>query len=154
MREVGQARNVGTVVCVTSSEKARSPTQVRSDIFVINSDGTAERKLGDKLGASPRFAPDGKRIAFRVRAPSGEYARVWIMNADGSGAAPLAHGPRIGTAAGSGPAFSPDGRRIAYVGASPRRPGIYVMKADGTKRVRLTKHAGDATPVWRPVDRR
>ena len=118
-----------------------------SGISVINRDGTAQRKLTNKLGGYPTFSPDGKRIAFMGVVRGADYDRVWIMNADGSGAAPLAHGPRIN----SGPAFSPNGRRIVYVAASPRRPGIYVMKADGTRRVRLTRHHSDANPVWRLV---
>jgi TolB protein len=51
----------------------------KSHVFVVNSDGTSPKDLGD--GTLPSWSPDGKRIAYG-RYISGNS--VWIMNADGS----------------------------------------------------------------------
>ncbi|MBV9952676.1 MAG: PD40 domain-containing protein [Acidimicrobiia bacterium] len=60
----------------------------------------------------PDTSPDGRSIVFSVVAFDDAPSRTWIMNADGSGAHPLAADP-------DGlnqltPVFTPDGRRIVY----------------------------------------
>ena len=64
------------------------------------------------LDAETRFSPDGSRIAFGSMRSGGIFA-IWLAAADGSGAQPLAHGPRW-YAQGS-PWWSPDGHRIALM---------------------------------------
>jgi TolB protein len=120
-------------------------------VYVVNADGSGETKLTaglDVIIAAPAFSPDGEQIAFFGQAPGSETGRAWTMSADGSGAAPLAQGPRLDPS--SGPEFSPDGRLIAFEGDDPG-PGIYVMNADGSKRVRLTKVPNDQAPAWNPA---
>jgi dipeptidyl aminopeptidase/acylaminoacyl peptidase len=70
-------------------------------------------------GSSPRWSPDGKRLAFVGRTGEGKSGIV-LISADGSGATPLAdivssnHPlPQVGERL----AWSPDGRRIAFVSA-------------------------------------
>ncbi|MEM7201031.1 MAG: LpqB family beta-propeller domain-containing protein [Planctomycetota bacterium] len=62
----------------------------RSHIWMVDSDGSNPRQLtdGDVTDRRPRLSPNGKRIVFdRTEAVGG--SRLWIMNADGSGAKPL-----------------------------------------------------------------
>jgi dipeptidyl aminopeptidase/acylaminoacyl peptidase len=68
----------------------------------------------------PRWAPDGRRLAFIGQ--SAEGAGLMVSEADGSGARFLA--PVEGTnhplpSAGESVSWAPDGRRIAYVSATP-----------------------------------
>ena len=70
--------------------------------------------------SGPRWAPDGRRLAFMGQ--SAEGAGLMVSEADGSGARFLA--PVEGTnhplpSAGESVSWAPDGRRIAYVSATP-----------------------------------
>ena len=72
-----------------------------------------------------------------------------VMNADGSGERELSNAAVSPMFA---PAWSPDGRRIAFVeqrGRGRERMEIYVVNADGSKPVRLTRFEGyDGHPAW------
>lgn len=55
----------------------------------------------------------------------------------------------------SSPAWSPDGERIAYVSQQDGNAEIYVMRADGSERKRLTDRPGsDEAPSWSPDGQR
>jgi serine/threonine protein kinase/sugar lactone lactonase YvrE len=84
----------------------------REDLYVVRTDGTGQRQLTDDdyLDRTPRWSPDGKRIAFYSNR-SGDN-KIWAINADGSG---LQHLTRDQDRMGRGPAvWSPDGSRIAF----------------------------------------
>jgi Tol biopolymer transport system component len=69
------------------------------DLYSVLPDGTGLRRLTTTGGATGRWSPNGKQIAFE----RGGY--IWIMSADGS------HQRRL--VPGWGPSWSPDGTRIA-----------------------------------------
>jgi hypothetical protein len=127
----------------------------RWEIVTMRADGT-ERSVvtgavpGD--AGHPSWSPDGSRIAFEVHVqggggPEGGAVDVYVVDADGSDAAPLTID---GTS--SSPAWSPDGSRIAYVHATPSgNSDIHVMTAEGSTPVRLTTGAAfDLWPAWSP----
>ena len=84
-----------------------------ADIWIVPADGSAAAKLligGDKSENTPRWAPDGKRLAFistRDGAPN-----VFVADADGSGVRAVTK-----VARGVQPplVFSPDGSTLAFV---------------------------------------
>jgi dipeptidyl aminopeptidase/acylaminoacyl peptidase len=79
---------------------------------------------------------------------------LYIVNTDGSGLKRLTDAPAME----EHPTWSPDGRRIAYgqyetsgFGENPTTASIWVMDADGSHKVRLTKGAVHGSwPVWSP----
>jgi Tol biopolymer transport system component len=88
-----------------------SITDDREDLFVVRSDGTAQRQLTDDAfkDRAPRWSPDGSRIAF-LSDGSGRY-ECWTMLPDGSGATQISQ--TTGTRWAQAPVWSPDGRSIA-----------------------------------------
>src|SRR5829696_6535400 len=55
-----------------------------SEIYVMNSDGSAQTRLTNSTGEDfdPAFSPDGSRIAF-VSSRDGN-SEIYVMNADGT----------------------------------------------------------------------
>lgn len=93
---------------------------------------------------SPRFSPDGKRIAY-VSFEQGRRPRIFIQEVD--------TGKRERITAFEGlngaPAFSPDGRRLAFVLSRDGNPEIYVMDLASRQLQRVTNHyAIDTEPFW------
>ena len=128
------------------------------ELFVMNVDGTGERRLtvpgaGANMGArQPQWSPDGKQIVFC----STVRPDVYVINVDGTGLKNLTD--RMGMDAS--PDWSPDGRRIAFTSNRDGAPDIYMMNADGTNATRLTTGALKGPlrmylrPRWSPDGRR
>ncbi|MDQ6662449.1 MAG: hypothetical protein M3Z24_15975 [Chloroflexota bacterium] len=131
-----------------------------SELFLINADGSQKRPLLQGLEAeNPVWSPDGRTIAFATTKNSNSntlsdvYSILYLIHPNGSGI------KRIQTASGYfGPlVWSPNGKQLLYghsifVG-NMAQTDAYVMNADGSHVVRLTKSAWsfDATPTsWSP----
>lgn len=136
---------------------ARTPTDTSGrggQIFVMRADGSALTALtGTDHNLSPRWSPDGERIAF-VSVRTG-YQELYVMRADGSGVTRLTSDS---TVAGH-PSWSPDGRRLAFTSIHHTTSSagtswsseIDVVNVDGTGRARLTNSPlDDITPAWSP----
>ncbi len=87
-----------------------------------------------------RAAPTPSTIAFVA------HDGIFTVRTDGS------HLRRIAAQADD-PAWSPDGRYIAYRNYGDANCGIFVARADGTRRRCLT-NSGDYGPAWSPDGRR
>jgi TolB protein len=114
---VGAAAAVVGALAGPDAASAASGTTVayvRGGVIYVST-GTVERRLTeDQVNARPRFAPDGKRIAYL------HNNTVWVMNADGSAKR------QVSDRVGGGPTWSPDGKWIAFASQScTGGPGVY-----------------------------
>ena len=113
------------------------------DVYVINADGTGERRLthGEQPGEqSPTWSPDGRRIAFV------DINGLFVMNAEGGPWQRLTDGP----ADDANPAWSPVAPVIAFDGSRGLFDGdIYVVGVDGGEPANVTESLPlDSSPSW------
>jgi TolB protein len=94
----------------------------------------------------PEWAPDGSAIAFVM---SDSFGRHQIFLAPTSD-----HVPRqltSGVEDNNDPTWSPDASRIGFISRRDGNRELYVMNADGTNPVRLTRtEESEHEPAWRP----
>ncbi|HET9364025.1 MAG TPA: hypothetical protein VFP71_03460, partial [Candidatus Angelobacter sp.] len=146
------------------------------NIWLANADGSGTTPLtrltnGAFAVDNLVWSPDGSKLAFiSSRALDGSDAlntnstfNLWVMNADGSGAAPLT---RLTNTSGQGVldlAWSPDGRRIAFdsdrvldgsdAASANGTSNVWVVNSDGTGAAIPLTHftvANAELPVWSP----
>ena len=143
------------------------------DVYIMNADGAEQKRLTNQPGddGHPHWSPDGKRIIFNsarttpdLKAEwSKQFHEVFTMNADGGDVKQISSAKTVSTY----PSFSPDGKRICFrrvidapgyqwdLTLSPRNSEVFVMNADGTNPVNLTKNAAyDGWPMWSPDGRK
>ncbi len=131
--------------CWSTDAKHVAFTSNRDDghynLFVMDADGANVRQFthGEAVSYMPCWV--GDRIVFGLH---GERPEIASINDDGSNLQIL--GP------GHDPCLSPDGQRIAFTGETPGGVAVWVMKADGTDRRKLTEANpwGAVFPSWSP----
>ena len=126
-------------------------------IYVMNADGTRERKLSSGIvnDDEPSWSPDGRRLVFRRRDGAGEphsteahQQDVHLVTIDAEGGNEAAH--LIGGADEVFPTWSPDGESIAF-SAGGR---IWVMDAEGGDPVIVAKSYRNKGAKWSPDSKR
>ena len=132
----------------SASERAACrPRCARSEIYVINADGSGLRRLTHnwKSDGAPVWSPDGRKILFLRSGwePANVSGDVYVMNADGSDQRNLTRSATHPFATDTAPSWSPDGRKILFVSSRTRNGEIYVMNADGSGLLKLTRLKGD-----------
>ncbi len=75
---------------------------------------------------TPRFSPDGKRLAFSRG--SGHGTEMWVKDLDRDTLS------RLSNLGGDnrGPVWTPDGKNIVFESTNPAAPGIYWIRSDGS----------------------
>jgi Tol biopolymer transport system component len=149
---VGPAASSGAAPAQTNSRIAFVSTPRfgwRSDneLYVVNADGSGQRRLTSISSLeTPSWSPDGRRIAFRKQ---GREAGIYVVSTDGSGVRRLTGQWSFGAA------WSPDGRRIAFWSARDGNGEVYVMNADGSGQLNLTRNPRwERSPIWSPDGRK
>jgi TolB protein len=115
----------------------------KPQVFTMDADGKNVRRLttSGAYNVSPRWSPKGDSIVY-CRQQGG--FQIHTINPDGTGDTQI-------TSEGSNehPRWSPDGRFITFSSTRGGREAIYVMRADGTGQVRVSRGKGrDSQPTW------
>ena len=120
-------------------------------IAVMDLDGHNHRYLtaGEVTVLTPRFSPDGSRLAYMSF--TGGQPHIRVLDVASGNDLRLVQTPGMSFA----PSYSPDGRRIAFSMASQGNTDIYVMDVEGGFPQRLTSAPGsDTSPSFSPDGRR
>jgi Tol biopolymer transport system component len=129
----GARANAGGRIAYLSSRDGQS------GLFVMNADGSGQRRLTTGADLFHAWSPDGCRIVFRR-----QLAQIMTVATDG---APPALGVQTsgGDPAGDMRAYlSPDSVRVVFTGRMPGGTGkdIFVVRADGSGLTNLTRADG------------
>jgi Tol biopolymer transport system component len=99
-----------------------------------------------RILGGPAIDPDGHRIAFSAR--QGGQALLYVMNADGTGAAVVARSLEWQGA----PAWAPDGRSMTAAALDGGVPRLFSVSLDGRPPAPLGREQA-LDPVWSPDGR-
>ena len=127
-----------TPVIVDQKLKSRPIMQIKN----------VTRRFGGQTYLSPKWSPDGKRLALTSTdgSPDG-MTDVCVMDIEGIVLKNLTRSPgrdEVGS-------WSPDGSKIVFFSNRDGNGEIYVMGSNGRWQVNLTNHpALDAAPTWSP----
>jgi serine/threonine-protein kinase len=76
--------------------------------------------------STPRFSPDGKRLAFAVA--SGTGTDIWVKDLDRDTLSRLSFLAGVNRL----PVWTPDGKNIVFISTNPAAPGLYWVRSDGS----------------------
>ena len=117
-----------------------------AEIYIINVDGTGERRLtlsdAGVDNTHPSWSPDGKHIVFDSMRDS--VFSLKLIRPDGTD-------ERVLTVHARHPEWSPDGKFIAFDSNRDGNGEIYVVRADGSGVRRITNTPpNESHPTWTP----
>jgi len=121
------------------------------EIWAMDYDGANQHELTSlhSIALTPRWSPDGDRIAFTCYPTAGSIlsAQICVYSTVSSR---LLSWPRYrGT--NSSPAWSPDGSKIMFMSSMLGNPELFISEADGSRPKRLTHSTGaDTSAAWNP----
>jgi Tol biopolymer transport system component/DNA-binding winged helix-turn-helix (wHTH) protein len=107
------------------------PRDSRNSIFWLDRDGkVSPLQAAPGFYASPRFSPDGTRMAFSMsgRSSQGIWVQdIWVQNLELGTASRLTSLPGVNDS----PVWTADGRSVIFRSVSQPNAGIYAVRADG-----------------------
>jgi serine/threonine-protein kinase len=129
------ARN-GTFVYLAGKGQAGSPIS-----WVDRSGRSQSLHAPSGRYYTPRYSPDGKRLAFSIGSNQGDD--LWVKDLDREAPSRLTFLP----GQNRWPVWTPDGRNIMFQSTNPSAPGIYWISSNGSGEAqRLTEGKLDEFP--------
>ena len=126
---------------------ARADSTRQLQIWVMNADGSGERQLThfkaeDGSPQWPAWSPDGTRLAvqsgkYSREKPAENTAHIWLV--DVRSGVPTRLNAHEKAYLDETPSWFPDGKRIAFQSDRSGRMEIWVMNADGSGAVQVTR---------------
>ncbi len=138
------------------------PSAVNKDLelYAMRADGTGVVRLTSAPGydGGPFFSPDGKRVVYRSDRKNNNLLQVFVADVvyDSAGnITGLADERQLTDDAhvNWGPYWHPDGQHVVYATSAHGHTNyeLYLMRADGSAKTRVTHAAGaDVLPVFSP----
>jgi Tol biopolymer transport system component len=121
-----------TLAVLLSGSAARGQMPAGFELTLVDVDG-AKKVLGQLPPTvyAPRVSPDGTRVTFETRDPSGpDGPRLWTAELSNiSARRPL---PLVAGAINWAPMWTPDAERIVFIVSGERGDAVYWRRADGT----------------------
>ncbi|MBM3767761.1 MAG: hypothetical protein FJW32_20420 [Acidobacteria bacterium] len=77
--------------------------------------------------SSPRFSPDGTRLAYSKK--NGKGQDIWVKDLNQDSPSRLTFLPGVN----SHPVWTPDGKHIVFRSMNPESPGLYRIRSDGAE---------------------
>jgi len=118
-------------------------------IWIVDADGTDERKLTEDFGRAalfPSWSPDGTRIAFILPDPEPSGCTIVIVKPNGKERRDL---PSERPLRCRDVSWSPDGRRLVFAGGDE---GIFTVGRTGAGLEQIVDAPGARDPSWAPTD--
>lgn len=164
-RSIYRVREDGadTLQLTTDTSDNRQPTSAAGVIvFVSGRDGNAELysvPIGGGTAtrltftaaneADPAIAPDGTKLAYTR--DDGGLPRLWIANADGTGAVRVTDSLDFAGAVDASPTWSPKSDRVIFVSTTTGSARLYQLTLNGMTIVPvLADTAPQVEPSWSP----
>jgi len=121
------------------------------EIWAMDADGANQRQLTAlrSISLTPRWSPDGTRIAFTCYATAGGVTSAQICMHSLETGKPVTFARYRGT--NSAPAWSPDGSKLMFMSSMHGDPELFMIDSTGGNLRRITYSAGaDTSPAWNP----
>lgn len=140
LRAIRQQANANT-----ASRTAVSGASGDLSLVVLDRDGQVVREIAAKRPGTPRFSPDGRRIAYGAIGESRGTSDIWISDLDGGATRRLTNDDADNTT----PQWSPDGGTLAYsANASDGRDIVAQWAGGGGTRVLASGPSGQSLTDW------
>ncbi len=121
------------------------------DLYLMNADGNGQHQVYSSnvgMSVSPGWSPDGREVVFANDKENSETGNFEIFKIDLE-AAGAEKRLTFRRRAEAYPSFSPDGKQIVFSSNTDGNSEIYLMNADGTGLLRVTRNqAEDTTPQF------
>lgn len=144
----------GSTILFTSWRKEPGEEERAPHLYVMNADGTGQRRLvaaSLETSAGATWAPDGKSIVYSRKA--GENgADLFLADRSGKNERRLTNDVAKDLYNGS-PAFSPDGKSIAFYSDDGSAAALVVIDVDGKGRRTVLAEGQSWYPRWSPDGR-
>lgn len=120
-------------------------------VWIMNADGSNKKRLSKDDVVSetaPAWSPDASQIAYEGHKTVDEFG-IYVIRADASNDKPVVVQRGFWTE----PSWSPDGMRLVLAASDAGSPGLYLVNADGSHLIRLTK-GEHRVPAFSPDGRK